>query len=232
MAWPYPGVVAHRGGGSLAPENTLAALRLGASLGFKGVEFDVMLAGDGTPVLIHDETTDRTTGVKGEVAKMSFAQLSELGVPSFEEAGRLCRELGLWANVEIKPARGHERATGEAAARMARELWRGANVQPLLSSFWPDALAAARAAAPELARGFIVREVAPGWLEEAKRVKCVSVHCGHKKLTEPLAKEVKAAGYALACWTVNEPALARRLLGWGADCIITDALRDIGPGFA
>ena len=232
MAWPYPGVVAHRGGGSLAPENTLAALRLGASLGFKAVEFDVMLAADGTPVLIHDETTERTTGVKGEVAKMTFAELNGLGVPSFEEAGRLCRELGLWANVEIKPARGHERATGEAAARMARELWRGAGDAPLLSSFSVEALAAARAAAPELARGYIVREIVPGWLDEARRVKCVSVHCSHKKLAEAQVKEVKAAGYGFVCWTVNDPALARRLLGWGADCLITDALRDIGPAFS
>ncbi|HUK04531.1 MAG TPA: glycerophosphodiester phosphodiesterase family protein, partial [Burkholderiales bacterium] len=59
MRWPYPRIVAHRGGGALAPENTLGAIRLGARMGFKGVEFDVMLAGDGTPVVIHDETVDR-----------------------------------------------------------------------------------------------------------------------------------------------------------------------------
>ena len=69
-AWPYPKVVAHRGGGTLAPENTLGAIRFGASLGFKAVEFDVMLAADGTPMLINDETTERTTGVKGRVAQM------------------------------------------------------------------------------------------------------------------------------------------------------------------
>ena len=46
MGWPYPRVLAHRGGGALAPENTLGAIRLGASLGFRGVEFDVMLAAD------------------------------------------------------------------------------------------------------------------------------------------------------------------------------------------
>ena len=65
--WPYPRVLAHRGGGTLAPENTLGALRHGASLGFRGVEFDVMLAGEGLPVLIHDETFQRTTSAKGSV---------------------------------------------------------------------------------------------------------------------------------------------------------------------
>lgn len=232
MAWPYPRILAHRGAGALAPENTLGALRKGASLGFRGVEFDVMLAGDGTPVLIHDETTERTTGAKGEVPKMSFAQLAELGVPAFEEAGKACLALGLWANIEIKPAKGHERATGEAVARMARDLWRGAAAQPLLSSFSLDALAAARAAAPELPRGYIVRALPPAWLDEAKRVKCFSMHCDQRRLEEAQARQVLDAGYALACWTVNDPAIARRLLGWGAQCLITDALAEIRPDFA
>ena len=61
MSWPYPRIVAHRGGGALAPENTLGAIRLGASMGFKGVEFDVMLTADAMPIIIHDETLERTT---------------------------------------------------------------------------------------------------------------------------------------------------------------------------
>ena len=148
--WPYPRIVAHRGGGALAPENTLGAIRLGASMGFKGVEFDVMLAGDGTPVVIHDETVDRTTDGRGEVSKMSYAELCAFTInkteriPRYEDAVRLCRDLGIWANVEIKPAQGHERRTGEAVARMTREHWRGAPLVPLLSSFSIDALAAAR----------------------------------------------------------------------------------------
>jgi len=52
MTWPYPRVIAHRGGGAFAPENTLAALRQGKAMGFTGVEFDVMLSGDGVAVLI------------------------------------------------------------------------------------------------------------------------------------------------------------------------------------
>jgi len=229
--WPYPRIVAHRGGGALAPENTLAALRLGASLGFRGAEFDVMLAADGTPVLIHDETTERTTGVKGEVARLSFTELARLGIPSFREAAALCRELGIWANVEIKPAKGHERATGDAVARAAREWWQGAPLQPVLSSFSLEALQAAREAAPEAALGFLVDEVPPGWQAAARRLGCVSVHCNQQKLTERQAAEISAAGYGLLCWTVNEPAAARRLLGWGVDCLVTDALALIGPDF-
>ena len=230
-------MVAHRGGGALAPENTLAAIRMGAALGFHGVEFDVMLAGDGTPVLIHDETTERTTGVKGEVALLPYSRLVTLDagkgerIPRFEEAAQVCRGLALWANVEIKPARGHERVTGETVARMARALWRGAVLPPVLSSFSTDALEAARDAAPELPRGYLVDDLPPDWQSTAARLGCVAVHCKHRKLTQYKAETIRAAGYALVCWTVNDPGAAQRLRGWGADCLITDALRVISPDF-
>jgi glycerophosphoryl diester phosphodiesterase len=237
MIWPYPRIVAHRGGGSLAPENTLGAIRLGASMGFKGVEFDVMLAGDGTPVLIHDETVDRTTNGCGEVCKLSFAELSAFRIhenekiPSYEEAVKLCRELGIWANVEIKPAKGHERATGDAVARMTRELWKGASITPLLSSFSPDALAAAQEAAPELPRGGLCERLPEGWRGILKQLGCRAVHLNHKHLNGKLAAEIHEAGYAILLWTVNDVAEARRLLSIGANCLVTDALDRIGPEF-
>jgi glycerophosphoryl diester phosphodiesterase len=231
VRWPYPRIVAHRGGGSLAPENTLAAIRLAASLGFRGVEFDVMLAGDGTPVLIHDETLERTTGIRGEVALTPYQDLEKLDIPRLQDAARLCRELGVWANVEIKPAKGHSRATGEAVARMASELWRGAPLQPVLSSFSSVALEAARTAAPDLPRGLLVDEVPADWLGQLRALDCVALHCNQQHLGEQKARAIKKAGYGLLCWTVNDPVAARRLLGWGVDCVVTDALGLIGPDF-
>ena len=233
--WPYPRIVAHRGGGALAPENTLGAIRLGASMGFKGVEFDVMLAGDGTPVIIHDETVDRTTNGHGRVPDMTYEELSRFDagksnrIPKYEEAVTLCRELGIFANVEIKPAQGHERATGEAVARTTRELWRGAPLGPLLSSFSIDALAAARAVAPELPRGYLVDKIPGDWQDTMKRLGCIALHCNYKSLTEKLAGEIHETGYSILLWTVNEPTEVQRLFKMGADCIVTDALDRIGP---
>ena len=238
MSWPGPRILAHRGGGALAPENTLGAIRLGASLGFKGVEFDVMLAGDGTPVLIHDETLERTTNGRGNVADTPYSVLARLNagngepVPSFEQAARLCRELGLWANVEIKPAEGHERATGEAVAKMAADLWRGDALPPILSSFSSGALARAAEAAPALPRGFLVEKIPPDWNVRLRELGCLALHCDHKHLTEVTAREIRAAGYGILVYTVNETTVARRLLGWPVDCIVTDALNEIGPAFA
>lgn len=237
MNWPYPRIVAHRGGGALAPENTLGAIRLGAAMGFKGVEFDVMLAGDGTPVVIHDETVDRTTNGRGEVSKMTLSDLSVLRIqeneriPQYEEAVRLCRELGIWANVEIKPATGHERATGEAVARMTRELWRGAPLGPLLSSFSVEALEAAQAVAPALPRGYLVDRIPADWQATMQRLGCVALHCNFRALNGKIAADVHQAGYGILLWTVNDPAEARRLLAIGANCLVTDALDRIGPDF-
>ena len=67
--WPIPRVFTHRCGGALAPENTLAGLRIAAALGIRAVEFDVMLSADGTPWLIHDETLERTTDGIGQEQK-------------------------------------------------------------------------------------------------------------------------------------------------------------------
>jgi len=236
--WHYPRVVAHRGGGKLAPENTLGAIRLGAELGFRGVEFDVMLAGCGTPVLIHDETLQRTTN------GAPYAELALLDagswhsrrfrgerIPRFDEAARLCRELRLWANVEIKPAAGYERRTGEAVARAASELWRGAVRPPVLSSFSPVALAAARDAAPELPRGLLVGRIPPHWRELMQDLECVALHCNHRALNKRLAAQIHAAGYAILAWTVNDRRGARKLFAWGVDCLVTDALERVGAGF-
>lgn len=229
----------------LAPENTLGAIRLGAQMGFRGVEFDVMLAGDGTPVLIHDETLKRTTGARGNVAQAPYAELERLDagawrgarwrgerIPRFEDAVRLCRERGLWANVEIKPARGFERRTGEAVARMAARLWRGADLPPVLSSFSHVALAAARECAPELPRGLLLGRLLPYWREMLRDLECVALHANHRTLRQRVVQEAHAAGCAVLAWTVNDRRAARKLLGWGVDCLVTDRLDRIAPEFA
>jgi glycerophosphoryl diester phosphodiesterase len=235
--WTYPRVIAHRGGGSLAPENTLAAIRKGKDLGFEGVEFDVMLAADSIPVLIHDETLERTTSGRGAVAQMPSAALAALDagswfssafsgepVPRYADAVRLCLDLGIWANVEIKPVQGYERDTGRIVAALSAELWRGTRVLPLLSSFSVTALEAAREAAPQLARGLLVGPVASGWRQTVEQLGCLSLHCDHSQLTARQVSEIRGAGHALACYTVNDPGRARELFSWGVDAIFTDRL--------
>ncbi len=81
--WLYPPYIAHRGAGHLAPENTLAAMRLGYGYGYRMFEFDVKLTGDGKSVLLHDDTVDRTTNAKGRLESFTLAELVQLDAGSW-----------------------------------------------------------------------------------------------------------------------------------------------------
>lgn len=230
MSMPLPRWFAHRGGGSLAPENTLAGIRLAARLGYRAVEFDVMLSGDGTPVLIHDETLERTTNGSGAVCDTPDALLFSLDagqgepIPRFAEAAQLCRELGLLANVEIKPATGHELRTAEVVARMAADIWQGAPIQPLLSSFSLDALAVARDVAPQLSRGVLFEVVPAGWQQVFEALKARSLHTDALSLSADVLAEAGRLGIPVLCYTVNDVAAAERLLVRGVSGMFTDRL--------
>lgn len=254
LRWPYPRVLAHRGGGTLAPENTVAAIAAGNARGFRGIEFDAMLASDDVPVLIHDDTLERTTSGHGDVAAHTAAQLAQLDagrwhserfagepVPRLETAVRYCRQHDVWINIEIKPAPGAAARTGEVVghttARLYEDLIRAGGDAathieprvPLFSSFERDALVAARAAAPDIPRGYLLDRVPVEWNRELQALGCVALHTDHKQLTRELAAAIKAAGYWLFCYTVNEPARARELFDWGVDAFCTDRIDLITP---
>jgi glycerophosphoryl diester phosphodiesterase len=230
MPLPLPRWIAHRGGGSLAPENTLAGIRVAARLGFKAVEFDVMLSGDGTPVLIHDETLERTTNGAGRVCDTPDSLLFALDagqgerIPRFAEAAALCRELGLLANVEIKPSAGHELGTAAVVARQTADLWRGAAVQPLLSSFSLAALAVARDVAPEISRGVLFEAPPRDWLAEVQRLQAISLHCDADLVGDEVLAEARAHDIPVLCYTVNAPEQAEALFGRGVSGVFTDRL--------
>ncbi|MCL2346131.1 MAG: glycerophosphodiester phosphodiesterase [Desulfobulbus sp.] len=230
MSWSPPRWIAHRGGGSLAPENTLAGIRLAARLGFRAVEFDVMLSADGTPVLIHDETLERTTNGHGRVCETSDAALFALDagngerIPRFVDAALLCRELGLLANVEIKPAAGFEAATAETVIRLASELWRTAPEQALLSSFIPEALVMARDLAPNLRRGMLYETVPDDWLAFHRRVAATTLHCDAARVDDAVLRTAAAHGVPVLCYTVDAPEIAADLLRRGVTGFFTDRL--------
>lgn len=230
MQLPLPRWFAHRGGGSLAPENTLAGIRLAARLGFQAVEFDVMLSADGAPVLIHDETLERTTNGTGRVSETSGAELFLLDagngerIPSLAEAAALCREYGLLANVEIKPATGFERQTAETVAGLTAALWEGAAVQPLLSSFSLEALEIARDLAPDIPRGLLFVQVPADWLDTARRLQTVSLHCAARHLSDTVLAEAQANGIPVLCYTVNTKQAAKSIFDRGVSAVFTDKL--------
>jgi glycerophosphoryl diester phosphodiesterase len=246
--WNYPRYLAHRGGGKLAPENTIAGVKCGLEHGFHAVEFDVMLARDGVPVVMHDPYLGRTVAGSGNVFDYDAAELVAMdagswfgagfkgeAVPLFTEYVAFCRANGVWMNIEIKPAPGFEEETGRVVAALTRSMFGLEIAQddpallPLLSSFSPVALAAARLAAPDLPRALLIDELPPDWLAQATALEAVAVHTNHKLLTPGLAGRIKQAGFGLFCYTVNDPARARQIIDWGVDGLCTDRLDLIGP---
>jgi len=240
--WPYPAYVAHRGAGKLAPENTLAAMRVGHAHGYRMVEFDVKLSGDGVPFLLHDDTLDRTTDGHGRADALSWSELSKLDAGGWHsaaytgEALPTLRAIARWAiangvacNVEIKPTPGRERDTGGAVALDAVALWRAAPVPPLLSSFSEEALAAARAAAPDLKRALLVERIPADWELRLSRLGCVALDADYRALDAGIVGTAKASGYRVLTYTANDPQAVTQLAAWGVDAIITDAIDVVRP---
>ncbi|MEM5315849.1 glycerophosphodiester phosphodiesterase [Paraburkholderia sp. JHI869] len=243
-SWPYPRVAAHRGGGTLAPENTLAGLRTGASLGHTMVEFDAKLSADNVAFLLHDDTVDRTSNGHGAAASMRYAELAALDagswrdvrfagepMPTLAQVAACCRELGLAANVEIKPCEGRDVETGRMVGAETARLWEeeAQAVPPLLSSFSYAALEAARERAPDLPRGLLFEHVPADWREQTAALDCVSLHASHRHLDEALVARIKSAGLFILAYTVNDLDRARQLVSWGVDTICTDRIDLIGP---
>ena len=242
QAWPYPRWIAHRGAGKLAPENTLAAFRLGASHGYRMFECDAKLSADGVVFLMHDATLDRTTNGKGVGGEQPWHQLSQLdaggwhsrayaGEPlaTLENLARFCRANACLLNIEIKPTPGGEQRTGEVVAREARRLWADADVPPLLTSFRPESLQGALHAAPELPRGLLVDTLWDGWFDVARQLQCVAVVANHALWDAATVAQVHGAGMRCLSYTVNDEWAAHRLLALGTDGIITDRVDLFAP---
>jgi glycerophosphoryl diester phosphodiesterase len=244
-AWPYPRWIAHRGAGKLAPENTLAAFRVGAAHGFRAFECDVKLSADGLPFLLHDATLQRTSSGHGAAAALQWSELARLdaggwhsrayaGEPlaSLDAVARFCLRNAFALNVEVKPSPGAERDTGRAVAKAAATLWASTSPPPLLSSFRPDALEGAREAAPALPRALLLDSLRGGWLDEARALGCVAVVLQHALVDADVLGTLRGAGLRACAYTVNDPAEARRLDALGIDGIITDAVDRFSPAAA
>jgi glycerophosphoryl diester phosphodiesterase len=219
-----------------APENTEASFREAKARGCTWVEFDIRLSRDGVPVLIHDAALNRTTSGRGRVAARDYASLAALDagrwfapaftgerILSLERAVALLSELGLGANVELKPVRGHQAAMAEAVTATLKAQWPDHLPPPLLSSFDRKVLAALAGLKTPWPRAYLAKSLPRRWRAEATGLGCRSVHCAQQRLKAPQAKAVKAAGFVLAAYTVNDPDRALTLFEWGVDAVFADA---------
>lgn len=247
--WPYLRWIAHRGAGRLAPENTLAAFRLGVQHGYRMLECDVKLSADGLPFLLHDDTLDRTTTGHGPASVQPWSVLRALDagswhsatyrnetLPTLAEVAAFCQQHACALNIEIKPSPGHEKATGHAVAQAAAQAWAGVDAAtgtprsaPLLTSFSTRALVAARQTAPTLPMGWLLDRWRDDWAEQTQTLQCQALVCHHSLWTAKRLQQARDRGLWTVSYTVNDAATAQQLLDWGVDAIITDAIDQLPP---
>ena len=240
--WPFPRWIAHRGAGRLAPENTLAAFRLGSRHGYRAFECDVKLSRDGVPFLLHDDTLERTTNAGGDAGARPWAELSQLDAGGWHSrafAGEPLASLAAIAafclrnrhalNIEIKPSPKRERETGEVVAREAAKLWTDPAVPLLLSSFKPESLEGAMAGAAFLPRALLLDTLWDGWFERAQALGCVAVVVDQKLFDRALVERLHGVGLRTLAYTVNDESAAAALIGIGLDGLITDAVDRFAP---
>lgn len=226
------GVYAHRGASAEYPENTLAAFRRAIDLGVEGMELDVHLSADGVPIVIHDETVDRTTEGSGAVDQMTVSQLQELNAGQGEKIPTLGQVLDLvgdrlHVDIEVK--------ANEAGEAVLQEL-HDRNTRWLISSFDWDVLHYVRTVNADAVLWPLTTRVTDEAIEVAKALKASALAILHNELDRDKAARIKEHGLDFWVWTVNDPERARTYAGWGAIGICTDdpaaiqrALRERSP---
>jgi glycerophosphoryl diester phosphodiesterase len=251
--WPYPRVISHRGGGNLAPENTIVAIETGCKIGIPAVEFDVMLSGDNVPMLMHDEEMERTVDPQSHCYKKQFntqpstllinvnvgtyfgSKFASVCIPTFREVLEYCLKNKVFMNIEIKPASGCDENTALITMNLVIEYYdrlKELGVAPIVSSFSFDALKVAKKIAPHIPRGFLIHSPLPetrNWLDHVKEVEPFALHLNHEVLEKTTVSQVKELGYAVFCYTVNSLERAEELLSWGVDCLCTDEIEAFAP---
>lgn len=216
--FPRPLILGHRGSPLEATENTLRSLSLALRHGADGVELDVQRSRDGVPVVIHDDSLDRTMTARGRVSRLTWGAIEKMTaarVPSFDQATAWAAASGAWLNVEIK-ARGVE----EAVLSLLDE--RGLRDRSVISSFDYGIVHRVGEVGPHFRR-FLLTE---RWNERARSEleACgASGVCLRVDAATPAAlADLAERDLPVVVWTVNEPARMEELLRAGVAAIITD----------
>ncbi|MFT6986295.1 MAG: glycerophosphoryl diester phosphodiesterase [Psychromonas sp.] len=228
-------IAAHRGGASLAPENTLAGIHKAAELDLSWIEIDTQLSADGVPVIIHDKTVDRCSNGNGAVADLHWSELQQLDAgswfdqafadekfPSLSQVLTICQPLTIQINLELKIHNGDD--INKLCEQVTRVIEQSGfpHQRLLISSFNHQAMQQIKQQLPDIRRGQLWETISDDWQEQLQAIDAYSAHCHYRFLTKQQANQVKQAGYQLICYTANNPDEVREHWHWGVDLMITD----------
>ena len=211
-------VVAHRGATGLEPENTLRSFRRAAQEGADAIELDLRVSHDGSLVIMHDPTVDRTTDGTGPVSGMSLAELQSLNaglgerIPTFEEA---LEATDLPIHAELKEA--------DTVEPLAKLIWRqGLMERVTVISFDLETLLRVRISLPSIPVGLILFGAPPEGIEQARSVDASVVSFEAAHLSTEMIERCREADLDTSAWTVNDPEQMRRMTSLGVDFVATD----------
>ena len=245
-----PLIIAHRGDSAHRPENTLASFASAIELGAEFVEFDVHVSRDGHVMVIHDARVDRTTDGRGVVSEQTLAELRQLSAGYGERFGdvykgeripTLAEALGLLrgrarAMIEIKPEAVTADGEGGVEALTVAEVRKaGMEKDSAIISFSRTALRRCRGLGPEIVRGHLFHEGAPGEQIAGAREVASEIVMPHKSLLSPELRDLgREAGIKVATWVVDEPAELQALahldlygVGSNRPGVLLEALSDL-----
>jgi glycerophosphoryl diester phosphodiesterase len=212
-------IYAHRGASIEFPENTLAAFQRAVELGAPGAELDVHLTKDGHPVVIHDDSVDRTTNGSGKVADLTLEEIQELDAGRGEIVPTLGQVLDvvsghLVLDIEVKEA--------SAAAAVLEEVNRYPNLRWLISSFYWDALRYVRSERADAELWVLWPSATDAAIDVAREVNATILNLEYSTVTAEQVERLKKLGIGVGVWTVNDVDEAVRLRDIGVVAICTD----------
>lgn len=222
--------IAHRGASAHAAENSLGAIRVAAELGADFVEIDIRTTADDVPVVIHDGSLKRTHGIDADVSDLTLNDLRGLtatggGILSFDEAVKLCRELGLGLYLDIKRL-----TSGGARSMFAALDAHHFMKRTIFGAFRPDYLADIKAARPDAKTSILFGAVDIDPVKLAQSINAEYVHpCWenraeqpHRLLTPAWIEAARAANLGIVCWHEERPSEIAALKALGVDAICSD----------
>ncbi|WP_028402056.1 glycerophosphodiester phosphodiesterase [Ectobacillus panaciterrae] len=233
-------IYAHRGVPSLYPENTMIAFQEAVRMKCNGIELDVQLTKDDVPVVIHDETLERTTNGTGWVKDYTYEELctfnasykyrEELGhcpIPTLEEVCQLIQGEPIILNIELK----NEIIMYPQLEEKVYDMIRSFNIQDqvVVSSFNHESLKYFHSIAKDVQTAVLTEKPIENVVEYIKGLGASGYHPDFSILTKELAAELNANDIAIRPYTVNDPKVAQQLRDWGISAIVTDCPQIIMP---
>ena len=207
--------IGHRGAKGHVPENTLVSFEKAMALGVDMIELDVRLSLDTIPMVIHDETIDRTTSKTGLVTDYNAKELKQLGIPTLRDVFALV-DNRCEINVELKTFS----ATQAVLDLIAKSTFDQNKI--LISSFNWNALQEVRFHDEEIRIGILTETDLDLALAFAKFIKAEAIHPYYHLLTAENVRKIKEKGFKVFPWTINDPTAITFVKSLEVDGIITD----------